>query len=252
MTTSPYKPKKNSLLGKVCAYFSKNPSDELTPWDISQKWGVRLHGIKAALADAVGAGILVLAKNAEFDPCYGPGPNINKPAGNVSPVPAALVPAPSIHEVTAIIQNVSAPIAPFAPVAPITETSMTKISPASAPKAAPKSKPTKASAATEKHFAPLQPDAAPACQSDENSTVLVLPGLGEFVVRRGVVRPNTKSLKNWLPALLGIEIGDCIELPIKDRSSICKSITKAHADKKGRWTRSDRVNPGAFMVWRAA
>lgn len=228
--TTDYKPHKNGLAGKVLAFFAKNPSEELTTWDICQKFGVSPAGIKGALVDAVGAGMLTLAKNADFDPCYGPGPNIARAFGDATPMPA-----------------------PVSPAAETIETTMTKTAQPAAKKATLKTKPAKPSAATEKHFAPVQMDAAPIASPGENQTVLALPGLGEFVVRHDIAALSFRAqAKDWAPALLGIKVGEYIALPQKDKSAIYKSIARAHHAKHGKWVRSETRQPGSILVLRTA
>ena len=68
-----YTPQRNSLPGKVIAYFQANPSEELTMADIAQKYNVSSHGIRACLSQAVEANLLVLARNDVLEFVYGPG-----------------------------------------------------------------------------------------------------------------------------------------------------------------------------------
>jgi len=89
--TSTYTPQVGSLADRVCAYFLAYPSDELDPFQIVTKFGVsNVYNVKAQLAKAVDAQLLVIAHNSEDEAVYGPGIKID---GLKSPAPA---PAPVV------------------------------------------------------------------------------------------------------------------------------------------------------------
>lgn len=77
--SKPYTPNTGSLADRVCAYFLANPGDELEPFDITVKYGVsNIHNVRAQLQQAVDAGLLVQAFNADGAKVYGPGRDIER------------------------------------------------------------------------------------------------------------------------------------------------------------------------------
>lgn len=78
MLTRTYTPQAGGLADRVCSFFAANPSEEMTAYDIAVKFGGNKHNISTLLNQAIGAGLLVLARNDDLEWVYGPGPTISR------------------------------------------------------------------------------------------------------------------------------------------------------------------------------
>ena len=90
MTTSTYTPRRDSVAGRMVAFFAENPHEELTLEDIADKYDVGQASIHSLMAQAVAAGLLARS-NASGDWVYTAGGKI-PPA----PPPAKLVRADAV------------------------------------------------------------------------------------------------------------------------------------------------------------
>lgn len=76
-----YTPRSDSLAGRMCAFFQRNPDEELSLDDITDKFDAGRNNIHTQLGLSVEAGLLTRDRNADGDYIYKPGPNIGKADG---------------------------------------------------------------------------------------------------------------------------------------------------------------------------
>lgn len=76
----PYTPQANSAIGRICAFFATNPDEELTPVDISAKFGVSRAGVHTLLSPALQAALLTRRRDDDGEYFYGKGPEASSPA----------------------------------------------------------------------------------------------------------------------------------------------------------------------------
>lgn len=74
--TSTYKPQANSPAGKTLAFFKAVPDEELTSYDLAEKFEVNHKNIHTLLRPAVDAGLLVRDRDDEGYYTYKAGPNL--------------------------------------------------------------------------------------------------------------------------------------------------------------------------------
>jgi hypothetical protein len=92
-----YVPMRNSLAGRVCAYFMRDPDEELSSVDIALKFDVSQNSVASSLEQCVRAGLLVCRKGQAN--VYGAGPRLAGDSGLASSPawlqPQANQPAPA-------------------------------------------------------------------------------------------------------------------------------------------------------------
>ncbi|HWH75070.1 MAG TPA: hypothetical protein VNV16_12485 [Methylibium sp.] len=92
-----YTPKPDSLPGRVCAYFLKNPDEELNAGDMVLKFDAPRASISSLLAASIGAG-LVRRVPGHAVPTFAAGEHLERlrtAEGFAAPAAAAAVPTPS-------------------------------------------------------------------------------------------------------------------------------------------------------------
>lgn len=76
MSRGAYKPRSDSLAGKVITFFQNNPEEELYSTDVAAKWQVRSDNAARMLTPAIEAGFLTRTVDDAGRHFYTPGPNI--------------------------------------------------------------------------------------------------------------------------------------------------------------------------------
>lgn len=81
MSAPTYTPRADSMPARVIAFFQRNPDEELSLEDITEKFDATRGNIHTNLGLAVDAGVLLRTRNVDGDYIYKAGPKLPKPTG---------------------------------------------------------------------------------------------------------------------------------------------------------------------------
>lgn len=256
--TTPYTPNTGSVAALTCRYFLKNPSEELSAFDIGEKFGEATSQVSYRLARAIETGLLVRAHSSDGEVMYGPGPDIDRLAAaadfhqtpqTTATMPAKQLPARPVKPASrgaAKGEDYTTPYKPPLPAGPLPE-------PPPLPEVLP-----------EPPAAPVLASPVPCAQPAQGDLAGVDQSADLLVTRAGVIQidddvpippnqPYFSVKRHAMQQLLAhLKPGQSAGQPRAMLPAIARAMADAHKTAAGRYTMRTNKERQTVRIWRVA